>query len=143
MFSEQGTWTLSKTARLQAKPRPLLLSQYLANERLQLYLCREANKTVQMGLMPRWCLLVLSAHYPSRHRHVIAKQHSCPELALISFTKPCPASWSSDHEQFCRVDFLIYPSNLGSDLCKIRCWCWCSGAAEWGLPYGFLWRYVS
>ena len=111
-----------------------------ANERLIFVQGSQQNSTNGPGapLMPS------GAHYPVRHRHVIAKLHSCPELSLIPFTKPCPASWSSDHEQFCRVDFLIYPSNLGSDLCKIRC---CAGAAEWaaewGLPYGVLWRYVS
>jgi hypothetical protein len=90
---------------------------------------------------PGASLMPSGAHYPVRHRHVIAKQHSCPELALIPFTKPCPASRSSDHEQYLGVDFLIYPSNLGSDLCKI--WCCTGAAAEWGLPYGVLWPYVS
>lgn len=42
-----------KTARLQAEPRPLLLPQYLANEKTAAICaaCSEANKIVQMGLV--------------------------------------------------------------------------------------------
>lgn len=62
---------------------------------------------------------------------------TCPELALIPFTKPCSASWSSHQKQSCRVDYLDLPFKSWfwvSDLClkKIRCR---AGAAEWGLRF--------
>lgn len=130
----------AKTARLQAEPRPFLLPQYLANEKTAAICtaCSEANKIVQMGLVLvlRWCPpLVLTTQ--SDIAMWWPNSTTCPELALIPFTKPCSASWSSHQKQSCRVDYLDLPFKSWfwvSDLClkKIRCR---AGAAEWGLRF--------
>lgn len=65
------------------------------------------------GVARRWYLL-LGGSLPSPTSPCGSQAAlMCPELAPDSiFTKPCPASWSSDHEQFCRVHTLFTPLKI-------------------------------